>query len=232
MPRRIAIGDIHGCLKTLVKIIEDRIRVTREDFIYLVGDYIDRGPDSRGVLDYLAGLSREGYHVNPIMGNHEEMLLETLIDPGHLRNWMYNGAETTLRSFSLDPDDPLTGGIVHGIPKKYIGMIEKLPYYVELDDYLIVHATFNFYMDNPFEDNYSMVWSRDTMYDPVKAGFRRIIHGHTPVTLAEINASVHDPGCGLINIDGGCVYTSYPDLGNLVAFDLDSRELIVQKNID
>jgi len=232
MPRRIAIGDIHGCLKTFVKLVEDRIRLTKEDILYPVGDFIDRGPDSKGVLDYIAELARKGFHIKPVMGNHEEMLLETLIDPGHLRNWIYNGAETTLQSFGLYLDNEATSEIVHSIPKKYVALIEKLPYFIELDDYLIVHATFNFYMDDPFEDNYSMVWSRDTMYDPVKAGFRRIVHGHTPVTLEEIKASVHDPGCGLINIDGGCVYGSYSDLGNLVAFDLDSKVLIVQKNID
>jgi serine/threonine protein phosphatase 1 len=232
MPRRIAIGDIHGCMKTLVKLVEERIRLTREDILYPVGDFIDRGADSKGVLDWIADLIKKGFQIKPVRGNHEEMLLETLIDPGHLRSWMYNGAEATLQSFGFNPDTLLTSETVHEIPKKYISLIEKFPYYIELDDYLIVHAAFNFYMDDPFEDNYSMVWSRDTMYDPVKAGFRRIIHGHTPITLDEIRASIHDPGCGLINIDGGCVYISYPDLGNLVAFDLDSKELYIQKNIE
>jgi len=232
MPRRIAVGDIHGCTKTLVKLVEEGIRLTHEDVLYPVGDFIDRGPDSKGVLDYISDLIRKGFRIIPVRGNHEEMLLETLIDPGHLRSWMYNGAEPTLQSFGLNPGTILTSETVHEIPKKYISMIEKLPFYIELDDYLIVHAAFNFYMDDPFEDNYSMVWSRDTMYDPVKAGFRRIIHGHTPISIDEIRASIHDPGCGLINIDSGCVYTSYPDLGNLVAFDLDSKELIVQKNIE
>ena len=232
MPRRIAIGDAHGCLKTFVKLVEEGIRLTREDALYPVGDFIDRGPDSKGVLDYIADMIRKGFHIVPVRGNHEEMLLETLIDPGHLTSWIYNGAEATLQSFSLNTETLLTSETVHEIPKKYISLIEKLPFYIELDDYLIVHAAFNFYMDDPFEDNYSMVWSRDTMYDPVKAGFRRIIHGHTPITIDEIKTSIHDPGCGLINIDGGCVYTSYPDLGNLVAFDLDSKELYIQKNIE
>jgi serine/threonine protein phosphatase 1 len=232
MPRRIAVGDIHGCLKTLVSLVEEKIKLTREDILFPVGDFIDRGPDSKGVLDYVAEMTKKGFHIRPVRGNHEEMLLETLIDPGHLRSWMYNGAETTLHSFGLDTGNTLDSEAVHAIPKKYISIIERFPYYIELDDYLIVHAAFNFYMDDPFEDNYSMVWSRDTMYDPLKAGFRRIIHGHTPIGLEEIKTLIHDPGCGLINIDGGCVYNSYPDLGNLVAFDLDSKEIYVQKNIE
>ncbi len=232
MPRRLAIGDIHGCLKTFIRLVEDGIKLTREDILYPVGDFIDRGPDSKGVLDYIADLTKNGFRIKPVRGNHEEMLLETLIDPGHLMSWVHNGAESTLQSFGIDPGILLTSETVHEVPKKYISMIEKFPYYVELDDYLIVHAAFNFYMDDPFVDNYSMVWSRDTMYDPVKAGFRRIIHGHTPISVDEIRAAINDPGCGLVNIDGGCVYTSYPDLGNLVAVDLDSKELFVQKNID
>jgi len=232
MPRRFAIGDIHGCLKTFIRLVEDGIMLTHDDTLYPVGDFVDRGPDSKGVLDYVSHLVKKGYRIRPVRGNHEEMLLETLVDPGHLMSWIYNGAEPTLQSFGLNAGVLLTSETVHEIPKKYISLIERLPYYIELEDYLIVHAAFNFYMDNPFEDNYSMVWSRDTMYDPIKAGFRRIIHGHTPIPVDEIRASIKDPGCGLINIDGGCVYTSYPGLGNLVAIDLDSKELYVQKNVD
>lgn len=232
MPRRFAIGDIHGCLKTFRKLVEDVIRLTPDDVLFQVGDFIDRGPDSKGVLDYVSKLSKKGYRIRPVRGNHEEMLLESLTDPGVIMSWMYNGAEATLESFGLDLGTFITSDQVHLIPKKYIRQIEDFPYYIELDDYLIVHAAFNFYMDDPFADNHAMIWSRDTMYDPVKAGFRRIIHGHTPISVDEIRAMIRDPGNGLINIDAGCVYTSYPDLGNLVAFDLDSRELFVQRNID
>jgi serine/threonine protein phosphatase 1 len=232
MPRRFAIGDIHGCLKTLTCLVENGIRLTRGDTLYTVGDFIDRGPDSKGVLDYLAELKKKGFRIMPVRGNHEEMLLESIMDPGRIMSWVYNGAESTLQSFGLNAGVILTSDTVHEIPKKYIRQIEQLPYYLELDDYLIVHAAFNFYMDDPFEDNYSMLWSRDTSYDPVKAHFRRIIHGHTPIPVDEIRASIKDPGNGLINIDAGCVYTDYPGLGNLVAFNLDTKELIVQRNID
>jgi serine/threonine protein phosphatase 1 len=232
MPRRFAIGDIHGCLKTFIRLVEDGIRLTRDDVLYPVGDFIDRGPDSKGVLDYVDRLVKKGFQIRSVRGNHEEMLLESLIDPDYLTNWIYNGADSTLESFGLDPDMPITSDSVHQIPNKYIRQIAKLPYYIELDDYLIVHASFNFYMDDPYADNHAMIWSRDTMYDPVKAGFRRIIHGHTPIPVDEIRALVKDPGNGLVNIDGGCVYTMYPNLGNLVALDLDTKEIFVQKNID
>jgi serine/threonine protein phosphatase 1 len=232
MPRRFAIGDVHGCLKTFTRLVEDGIKLTRNDTLYAVGDFIDRGPDSKGVLDYIAELMKKGFRIRPVRGNHEEMLLESLTDPGYIMSWMFNGAEPTLQSFGLNPGELLTSDTVHEIPKKYVSLIEKLPYYIELDDYLIVHAGFNFYMDDPFADNHKMIWSRETMYDPVKARFRRIIHGHTPISVDEIRSSLKDPGNGLINIDAGCVYTSYPDLGNLVAIDMDTRKLFIQKNID
>ena len=232
MPRRFAIGDIHGCLKTFIKLVEDGIKLTPDDILYPVGDFIDRGPDSKGVLDYVAELMKKGFQIKSVRGNHEEMLLESIADPGDIMSWIYNGADPTLQSFGLDPGILLTSSTIHKIPQKYISQIENLPYFIELDDYLIVHAGFNFYMDDPFVDNHTMIWSRETMYDPVKARFRRIIHGHTPISVDEIKSSIKDPGCGLINIDAGCVYTSYPDLGNLAAIDLDSNELFVQKNID
>jgi serine/threonine protein phosphatase 1 len=232
MPRRLAVGDIHGCLKTFIRLVEDGIKLTRDDTLYPVGDFIDRGPGSKEVLDYVAELIKKGFRIRSVRGNHEEMLLESMTDPGYIGSWIYNGAESTLRSFGLNPEMLITSDTVHQIPKKYITQIEKLPYYIQLDDYLIVHAGFNFYMDDPFADTHSMIWSRESMYDPVKAGFRRIIHGHTPISVDEIKSSIKDPGCGLINIDAGCVYTSCPDLGNLAAIDLDSKELFVQKNID
>jgi serine/threonine protein phosphatase 1 len=232
MPRRFAIGDIHGCLKTFIRLVEDGIRLTSDDILYPVGDFIDRGPDSKGVLDYVTKLMKKGFRIKPVRGNHEEMLLESITDPGYIGSWIYNGAEPTMRSFGLYPGMPITSDTVHQIPKKYIRQIEKLPYYIKLDDYLIVHAGFNFYMDNPFADNHTMIWSRQMQYDPVRADNRTVIHGHTPISVEEIREMTHNPAPGLINIDGGCVYTSYSDLKNLVAIDLDSRELFVQKNID
>jgi len=232
MSRRIAIGDIHGCLKTMQKLIEEGITLTREDTLYFVGDFIDRGPDSKGVLDYISRLITENYRIYSVRGNHEEMLLESLSDPKFLVGWMYNGAERTLHSFGFDPGIFLTSETVHQIPAKYIKQIEKLPYYIELEDYLIVHAGFNFYMTDPFQDNHAMIWSREMMYDPEKANHRIVIHGHTPVSVDEIRQMITDPDSSLINIDGGCVYTEYPELGNLVAFDLDSKDLVVQRNVE
>jgi serine/threonine protein phosphatase 1 len=95
--RTIAIGDIHGCLDALAALI-DAIGPGPEDTLITLGDHIDRGPDSRGVLDRLIALSRHCRLV-PLQGNHEELLLDALRDITTLRRWLTLGGVETLRSY-------------------------------------------------------------------------------------------------------------------------------------
>lgn len=76
-PRTFAIADIHGCYSTFCALL-DQIMLTREDELYLLGDYIDRGPDSKKVVDLIIQLQADGFAVKPIMGNHEQMLLDSI----------------------------------------------------------------------------------------------------------------------------------------------------------
>jgi serine/threonine protein phosphatase 1 len=232
LSRRIAIGDIHGCLKTFRALVENEIHLEKDDELFLIGDFIDRGPDSKGVLDYVTSLEHKGYNIRAVRGNHEEMLLESLTDERFLAGWLYNGAEATLNSFGIDTGLFVTTNSVKEIHQKYIDQMECLPYYIELKDYIIVHAGFNFHMKEPYGDKQTMVWSRDMQFDAEKTAGRSVIHGHTPVSLDTIKQQVLQTEPGLINIDGGCVYTNYPDLGNLVALNLDTRELTSLYNID
>lgn len=232
MPRRIVIGDIHGCLKTFRHLLEDKIQLSGDDILYLVGDLIDRGPDSKGVLDYIMALSDDNYRIHTIRGNHEEMMLASINDERYLVNWMDNGAEASLLSFGIDLDLSDYLELQGRIATRYLDFASRLDYFMELEDVFIVHAGFNFRLEDPFTDTLSMIWSRDMLYDPGKAKGKKIIHGHTPVSLESIVADVSDENTRLINIDGGCVYTCYQGLGNLVGIDLDSRELFIQANID
>jgi len=70
--RQIAISDIHGCARTFQALL-DKIQLSTNDQLYLLGDYIDRGPDSKGVIDTILGLINAGYRVQTLMGNHEKM---------------------------------------------------------------------------------------------------------------------------------------------------------------
>ena len=107
MSRRIVIGDIHGCLKTLQELLDKKIQVGLRDQLYFVGDYIDRGPDSRGVLDYLIGMKREGFKMVFIRGNHEEMLIESFSSETFFHPWIYNGGGKTLESFGISQEEYL-----------------------------------------------------------------------------------------------------------------------------
>jgi serine/threonine protein phosphatase 1 len=107
-----------------------------------------------------------------------------------------------------------------------------MPWYYELKDYVLVHAGLNFDETDVFSDTESMVWIRDYRYDGEKVGNKIIVHGHTPLPLERIIKHLSTKMLTSINLDAGCVYNDIPGYGNLVALDLDSRELFVQENVD
>jgi serine/threonine protein phosphatase 1 len=221
--RRFAIGDVHGCAKTLQYMFEEELKATKEDLVILLGDYIDRGPDSKGVLDYIIKLKEDGYNIETLRGNHEEMLLEAIANPEErLEVWLINGGEESLKSFGIKS--------VNDLSAKYINFFNNLKYYIELDDFFLVHAGFNFTGDKPFEDTYSMVWIRNMKIDKKALGGKRIIHGHTPTACNIIQQTLADETSMEINLDSGCVYNNNFGLGHLAALNLDSLELHLVKN--
>lgn len=136
MKRRIfAIGDIHGCFDAFKQLLK-RIVFTKNDQLILLGDYIDRGPQSKEVIDYIIELQQKGSDIIPLMGNHEQMLLEAIEDKSKLFNWIQNGGLATLNSFSIDSLDQLD--------QKYIDFFNCLQYYYSSNDILkdkvIIHA--------------------------------------------------------------------------------------------
>ncbi|RNI25032.1 metallophosphoesterase family protein [Rufibacter latericius] len=217
---RYAISDIHGCLKTFRYMVEEELKVQPTDALYLLGDYIDRGPDSKGVIDFILELQEKGYNVTTLCGNHEDMLLDARDNSGYLDDWLINGGVPALKSFNTDT--------LFGIPAKYWKFFDELKLYVELDDYLLVHAGFDFSLPDPFSDRQSMLWTRDFEVDKKKLGNRRIVHGHTPISLNEIASTLRKPVSPVINIDGGCVFDSR--FGYLTALNLDTLELHALKN--
>lgn len=221
---RYAISDIHGCVKTFRFLVEERLQLQPTDQLFLLGDYIDRGPDSKGVIDFILDLQAKNYKVVTLMGNHEFLLLQAPESTQYLTTWLRNGGQATLQSFNAQQ--------VLDIPARYIDFFKKLDYYLELPDYLLVHAGFNFKSANPFTDFESMIWIR---HFEVKEKFtqgRRIVHGHTPTMASEILSSIGPPASSVINIDGGCVYSWPPGLGKLVALNLDTLEVIMVDNRD
>ncbi len=230
--RRIVIGDIHGCFNTLKTLIERKIILSSEDHLYFVGDFIDRGPKTRDVIEYLIQLKRQGYYLFPVRGNHEAMLLNALQDESNMRLWYANGAEETIRSFEI-PEHLLNKyECLKFIPDHFIQFINSFPYYYSLEDYIIVHAGINFSADDIFIDHHAMLWTRNMTYQGEKISYKTIVHGHTPTPLTKLKFDIINPENKILNIDTGCVYKDLPGYGILVGLNLDNRELYFQEYID
>lgn len=231
------IPDIHGCAKTLQALIEDLIQPSKHDWLYFLGDYVDRGPSSKEVIDYIIYLQKEQYNIRTLMGNHEDFLLKAYEEELNLKSilglkkknrkkeeWFFHGGKDTMKSFKLNN--------LRDFPVDYLEWMRNLEYYIELENFYLVHAGFNFRIENPFEDKSSMLWIREYEIDAEKVGNKRIVHGHVPVSLEFIDMSVKNNMYRFIDLDNGSYMTKREGFGNLVALELNSLEYKVQYNLD
>lgn len=217
------ITDIHGCSKSFKHLVQQVINLRKEDSLYLLGDYVDRGPDSKGVLDFIWELKEQGFNVFPLRGNHEQFMLNASLGPQRHQFWLENGGHETLASFNADT--------VFDISGKYIDFLSSLPYYFELENYYLVHAGFNFQAEKPFEDYNAMMSIRNFQINEELLGSKKIIHGHTPLPIYEIRRDLKENDSFSFNLDGGCVY-NISGLGHLLALELNTWELYIQENIE
>jgi serine/threonine protein phosphatase 1 len=236
MNKRWVIADIHGCVNTLKALIEEQIKPDLSDELYFLGDYIDRGPDAQGVIDYIWQLERDGYSVFPLKGNHEDVLVELFDEAmqskrsgllrfsGKKRAWYAIGGKETLKSFGTRN--------LKKIPPQYIEWMRNLSYNVSLEDFILVHAGLNCNIDDPFTDTQSMLWLRDYEIIPQKTGNRKIIHGHVPVDLQFIALSIKNNYYKFIDLDNGPYIARKEGFGNLVALELTNMDLVIQDNRD
>ena len=220
--RTFIIGDVHGCPKTLEGLISTFENLNQKDRIIFLGDLIDRGPDSKSVLDIILSLKDNGNEVIILRGNHEQMMLNAMDNSKAMKDWFRNGGKATLDSF-----DVYHPGF---IDDKYIDLLIQSRFYVQTDEFVIVHAGLNFNIDNPLKDTDKMISMRIDNCSKEKIGNRRIIVGHTPFNLEKIKLSLTND---IIRLDGGCVYyKQVQGLGFLVALELNSMELYYLQNID
>ena len=215
-----AIGDIHGCAATFRKMLAC-IQMKKSDKMYLLGDYIDRGNDSKGVIDIILNMRKRGCHIHTLRGNHEQMLLEAYNEESKIPQWFKNGGEATLQSFGITD--------IKKLPKKYLDFFQRTKYFIATNKFIFIRAGLNFRLDNPFLDKKAMLWSREEYFDYEKINYRILIHGHTPIPFEKI---VKPPNDYKINIDGGCVHNHKPFLGNLVAIVLPGKKYICIPNIE
>jgi serine/threonine protein phosphatase 1 len=220
MYRRFVIGDIHGCIKTLEKLLFEILAIDEKDLVFFVGDYIDRGPGSKQVVNLINSFRRRDYNLFPVRGNHEQMLLDYY--KYNDETWLYNGYKPTLLSYGLDS--------ARDLDYSNLRFFSELKHYYITDGFIITHAGLNTSIENPFHDLSFMLWTRESQIDRRKTNGRRVISGHTPHSIDEIEASL---GQDKIQIDCGCVYLGrHPGTGYLCALDLDTMQLFKQINID
>ncbi len=192
--RRFVIGDIHGCSKALRTVLAE-IQPTADDEVVFLGDYIDRGPDSRNVVDQIIELKNE-CSVIPLRGNHEVMLsgiIHSGLDP---TVWLKCGGHATVASY---------GGKLSRVPQKHLDFYQALRPYYETDDAAFIHA--NYIAGVPFSqlDDAMLYWTHlvPPYPQPHESG-KRVFVGHTP----QANGFVLDLG-HLVCVDTYCFGGGY-----------------------
>ena len=205
--RIYAIGDVHGRLD-LLREIERQIerdaasapglRIVQ----VMLGDYIDRGPDSRGVIAHLMA-ERSGHELVTLRGNHEVFLLD--LDPQDVPNWCRYGGRETLASYGLDLSDldeaalagcvpELIGRVRAVLPPDHAAFLASTRLSWRCGDYLFVHAGIRPGVALAEQDPFDLVWIRRDFLDAEEDHGLVVVHGHTPTAEPEIR-------CNRIGID-------------------------------
>lgn len=189
MPRTVAIGDIHGCSHTLMTILQE-VAPHADDTIIPLGDYVDRGIDSKGVLDMLIELSN-WCRLVPILGNHDEMMLKSRGNRSVFRNWMEIGGITALDSYG-------DTGRISLIPREHFQFLESCVPYFETDTHVFTHANHDSTL--PFDQQADEMLRWRSLRDHVPGPHcldKTVVVGHAPQN------EVLDLG-HLVCIDTGC----------------------------
>jgi serine/threonine protein phosphatase 1 len=234
-----AIGDVHGCGHTLVTLLQ-RMGPGAADHIIFLGDLIDRGKNHKLIFETLDEIQRSVATLTLIKGNHEQALLDAIEESRKvptkkswfsrqtpqpkLDTWLKFGGTALLNEFKIKSPAEL--------PEQIINTLNKTVLYCETEKYLLVHAGFNFNADDIFQDEKSMLWVREFEVDLAKTKGKKVIHGHVPVGLELIRETVETNRFNFIDLDNGCYLKSTQGMGNLVALELNSMNLLVQSNIE
>ena len=177
--RTLAIGDVHGCNTALVTLLE-RVRPTADDQLIFLGDYIDRGPASREVIETLLNLSKTCAPVY-LRGNHEVMVLEAREDDLKSNLWQSYGGLEALYSYHANfrPDWS------SAIPETHWEFFGRTRRFFETDTHIFVHACLDPDLDMDDQPDWLLYWEFFDRVQPHKSG-KQIICGHTPQRSGDI----------------------------------------------
>ncbi|HUT47932.1 MAG TPA: metallophosphoesterase family protein [Alphaproteobacteria bacterium] len=196
--RVYAVGDIHGRADLLAtlrkKIVKDakkapkKAGIERKVVVYL-GDYIDRGPDSFGVIEMLLDEPLDGFEEVYLKGNHEDYMAKFLIGDGDGLGWLFNGAENTIASYGVEPGNwmdfepeklrALRAGLFEAIPERHHAFLDRLALRHAEGGYLFVHAGIRPEVPLAAQDDEDLMWIREDFLDSEADHMARVVHGHT-----------------------------------------------------
>ena len=211
--RIYAVGDIHGRLDLLDRVLQAievdlRERPVADHLLIFLGDYIDRGPDSAGVLDRLIEI-RSHHQTICLKGNHEALLLEALAQPSSLEAWTAVGGLSTLMSYGFNPQgsldaekaQALVSSFVEALPPAHRDFLTALSLTYEIDDYFFVHAGVKPKVALAAQREDDLIWIRDEFLLHERPFDKYIVHGHTPMREPDVRSN-------RMNIDTGAFATS------------------------
>ncbi|MDZ4390653.1 MAG: metallophosphoesterase family protein [Gemmatimonadales bacterium] len=190
-----AVGDIHGRLDLLQPLVESidadlHASVAMRKVVVFLGDYIDRGPDSRGVLQLLVGLSAaQGVEWRFLKGNHEQAMLDFLDVPSAGPRWCEYGGDSALRSYGLRVPElahrteawaRVAADLRHKLTAREKAFLETLELSVSVGDYFFAHAGARPGLALDRQSPEDLMWIRNSFLDSKVAFERVVVHGHTP----------------------------------------------------
>jgi serine/threonine protein phosphatase 1 len=224
--RIYAMTDIHGCahlLSQMLTIIDLDVARSppRHSIEVFMGDYIDRGPDSRSTIDILIERSRRG-NVVFLRGNHESYLLKVLNDPLCISDWLQAGGLQTLVSYglkpSLTPDAgeqiELANEFIQRMPPHHYRFLSNLRLTFTCGDFFFVHAGVRPGVPLSDQQEHDLLWIREEFLQSRNDFGKYIVHGHTPVQTAQVLEN-------RANIDTGAYAT-----GNLTLLSIQGSRLL------
>lgn len=207
--RVYAIGDVHGRSDLLDRLFaeigEDVERSPAERIVELfIGDYVDRGPDSAGVIER-AMTPHDGRERVCLMGNHEDAMIAAMQHGSQMDRWLAIGGEATLRAYGIDVaeylhDPQALQPLLHSVvPRQHVEFLDRLEVSHRIGGTLFVHAGIRPGVPIEDQERHDMIWIRDEFLDHAGPFPLHVVHGHTPVSVPEARR-------WRTNIDTGAVY--------------------------
>jgi serine/threonine protein phosphatase 1 len=208
MPAAIyAIGDVHGCLTQLRRLQEVIVTASQviegEKLIIMLGDYVDRGPESAGTLDFLMEPPPESFRRICLAGNHDEMMLAHAENP-QFAEWLTYGGYETLASYGIDPAAYRSASPRHRaalinshVPAIHLDFLANLPVLVSAPGVVFSHAGIRPDIPIPEQDDQDLMWPAHDYPADAYEGLPLVVHGHTPFPSPQVfrHRICVDTGC-------------------------------------